>query len=126
MKKLWPDIEGGEKESPVSILKEVASEVYDLTDGLLDAKVTTTYHNERMQHKLFILAPSMDDYSYELMIVKHAVSMYPVSVQYWDTDGEEVHKEAETKEKYLEVLEEALKSDETKRIIEALMTQSQE
>ena len=126
MKSLWPEFEKDEKESPVSILKEVASDLYEITDGLLDAKVNSKYIKEKIQHRFVIVAPSMDNYSYELMIVMHGIDMYPVYVHHWNTEGNEIRQEAETKEKYVEVLEEVLKSAETKRIIEALMTQSQE
>jgi len=78
---LWGNIATEELvRTPVSILREQATLLGKKTGNVLEARVETFRLNEGwLGHRLLLVAPSLDDYTYELLKFSHPIQIYPVN-----------------------------------------------
>jgi hypothetical protein len=114
---LWPDdLIEEEVDAPVVILRKQADFLSAKTKGMLTARVQTSADEGLLTHTFIIVAPSLDDYTYELFIVMHDFELYPVTIQVGQ-DSEE----AQSKEEYLTKLRTLFGSLRTKRLIRGLL-----
>jgi hypothetical protein len=78
---LWPDIEQSKDVLPVTILREQAAALGKKTSHLLEGRVSTrTDEDGNFVHSFYVVAPTMDNYSYRLLTITHGAEPYPVTV----------------------------------------------
>ena len=144
---LWPeDLELDDIVPPVTILKQQAVLLGKKTKNLLEGQVTTfsaaggmmgslsqplvvggsgkfSITNSAVQTTLFhnfdLVASTLNGYKYTLFSASHNINMYPVSIAY---DDQRI--ECSTEQEFLQALKSIFNSDETRRVISALIAQS--
>jgi len=145
---LWPQIEVKPGNTPLGILRQQASLLGSRTNNLLEGQVTTQNVGGRFVHTLSVVAPSLDYFSSEILVVCHeATALFPAFVgklgEVVMEDLQEDHGIGATRavlaqppfpepavevgdqQGLLLVLRYALSSDRTTKVLEALLTQSQ-
>jgi len=119
---LWPEeIAPANVTPPATILQSQASLLTKRTKYKLRGSVVTTNLGGSLRHSFLLVAPTLQDYRYELFEVAHGVMPYPVSV-YSAPKGVST-AEIPDEHSFVEWLRSVLASDETKRIIGALLAQ---
>ena len=148
MKDLWPsDIATHRVKSPVVILREQASLLGKKTSNIIQAEVqmllTSADADNEFGYAFFIVAPALNNYRYQLLTVWHQVDLYPVQIfvegQILEELGSGVQIEHEynqhspedipyiavdSEEQFLDNLAKVFGSSKTKRVITALLSQS--
>lgn len=120
---LWPKILLNEVEkSPKSILNEQAKFLSDSTKNILNAVVVTIGYNDgNIEHTFDIIAPSLNGYRYSLMTIsQQGFQLYPCNLHSKKTYA------ISNENDLLKKLKEIFSSDETKKIIYALISQSRD
>jgi|SRR5580704_11457978 hypothetical protein len=113
---LWGDLNTAELvPTPVSILKEQAALLGKKTGNLIEARVETSFSGDGFSHRLLLVAPALDGYTYELLKFYHRAELYPVFAAGMQLENEEFFK------KWLGT---KLSSPETHQIITNLLSQS--
>jgi hypothetical protein len=80
-KNLWGELPAdAELRTPTQLLKEQASALSDATRGALEGVVSVAHQQEKFVITLSILAPALENYSYEVLYVEHPLQMYPLKV----------------------------------------------
>jgi hypothetical protein len=130
LQNLWPtDLAPTVERTPLTILKEQAAQLGTMTKNLLEGRVETATTGSgravRFSHAFNIAAPSLG-YTYQLLILQHSLELYPISVAFYGSTsappkGQRLASEAE----FLDYLRKVFASDETRRIIGALLAQVQ-
>jgi hypothetical protein len=115
---LWGEIAPSAVRTPASILREQASLLGSKTNHLIEGQVDTQVSGSRFNHSFNLVAPALENYSYELFRIWHEVNIYPVSYGY--QRGEQLENE----EAFVDWLGQKLSSVETKRIIGNLLAQA--
>src|SRR5271166_5136083 len=120
---LWGNIDTQEiKRTPLSILKEQAMLLGKKTRNVIEAKVETRpYSGGWLGHKLLLVAPVLDNYTYELVEIYHPIQLYPVSP---DSLVASQAKLLPDEPSFMKWLGERLSSSETHRIVTNLLSQS--
>jgi hypothetical protein len=113
----WGELAPADVVTPVTLLREQASKLGAKTRHVIEARVDTKTANKTFVHSLVLQVPSLDDYEYELLKVRHGIALYPVS------DANSL-KEFPDEESFVEWLRQELSSPPTKRIIGNLMAQA--
>jgi hypothetical protein len=116
---LWGEISELAVRTPVAILREQAALLGTKTKNLVEARVTTEPHGNAFLHRFDLVAPPLDNYTYNLFNVRHGIDFYPIQV--W---GEE--KKLDSEEEFLNWLGEKLSAESTKRVIRNLVAQMSE
>lgn len=129
-KNLWGDIENLPKSKPpIAILKEQSQILEKLTKGLLTGYISDNKSNRReiFLFEFFIIAPSLNNYRYNVLSIKYDVGLYPVEVSDMTVDIGKLIKEKknENHEEFELNLQEILSSDKVKRVISGLLAQIQ-
>jgi hypothetical protein len=121
----WPDIETTPTfTTPLTILKEQAAALAKKTKGLLEGRVdTTTDVFDRFEHLFRIVAPTLDNYAYELFRVKHNVLLYPVEIE-WSRLGNPDTMKIDSEQEFERALKQILSSTETMKVISNLLAQA--
>ena len=119
---LWPsDLSPATIVTPVAILREQAAKVGARTNDLLEGRVTTRVQGKtRFMHYFSVVAPSLDNYAYQLLEVTHEAEPYPL-LAHCTTD--QAWRELHSEDEFLAYLREVFSSEETKRVIGALLAQ---
>ncbi|HWE96490.1 MAG TPA: hypothetical protein VG269_21185 [Tepidisphaeraceae bacterium] len=129
---LWPmDFGPVDAHLPVVILREQAALLSKKTSGLVQAEVRTSSREHSalkiacdFEHRFYLIAPALDNYRYYLFMVGHgAADLYPVHFYPRESEGEDV--ELRSEKEFLNKLAEVFSSDDTRRIIQTLIAQSQ-
>jgi hypothetical protein len=105
---------------PVAHLREQAELLSKKTGRELVGRVLTSRYQRDFLHRFLIVAPSLDDYSYELLWVRHSAEMYPLSINSEALGGT---VECANEEAFLTKLRTVLADDRTKRVIAAIRAQ---
>ena len=121
MADLWGDLpNANDIRTPHSILLEQANHLKVKTQGLLVGNVLRSTEIEHFYNTLQIIAPSLSNYTYNVLRVTHTITLYPCNV----------HSFAQSKswapgdERQLEeVLAEILRSAQVHRVINGLQAQ---
>ena len=113
----WGEISPATFRTPISILREQASLLGPKTKNLVEAEVSTSSHDGVFYHTMYLIAPGLDNYRYQLLRVSHQIGLYPVSDFY--SPAAPLRDE----EAFVKWLQAKLSSAETKKIIEALLAQ---
>lgn len=73
-KNLWGELpDAADIRSPVTILREQASLLTQMTNGTLQGEVYLENSGGRFSSTLYILAPALDDYRYSVLSVQYPV-----------------------------------------------------
>jgi hypothetical protein len=131
---LWSDDISVDVLSPLAILRAQAAQLGRMTKGLLKAEVaTTTGTNKWVQHQLDLMAPVLDYYRHRVLTARHHMDMvYPVTVDaecFNDPTGSPElgsSREAPTEEEFIQLVRQALQSNEVKLVIQSLIARSNE
>lgn len=117
---LWGSLDAKDlvQRTPLSILREQAGLLGQKTNNLIEAQVARTSHyGSDFVLALNIVVPGLDSYTYELLSVRHPVTLYPVTVL---SDGTTLENE----EAFVNWLRAKLSSQDTHRIIGNLLSQA--
>lgn len=105
--------------TPLTILKEQAEALKDVTQGLLYGDVSTsTLERGLLRHEFEIIAPALNNYTYRLFSVTHSMFLYPVSVSMGNNTTT-----LSDEGSFIDKIKEILGSDETSRILAGLLAQ---
>ncbi len=119
---LWGDLPAAESlRTPLHMLKEQASILTKLTNGVLEGHVSTTRSGRKLDHTLAIIAPALQGYVYLVVTVNHDIAIYPIRI-HDDVEGRtfEVKDEAG----FTQVIGDILSSQKVKSVIAGLLAQS--
>ena len=109
---------------PVAILKEFAQELNKTTKGLLIARVIQEDYDFDNPHELgfqfLIVAPSLNNYSYEVLTISHDPGLYPLSIVAEEKNRIQILNQ----ESFEEELKRIFSSPKIKRIINGLLATS--
>lgn len=114
----WGDLGVAELRTPVTIMREQAALLGAKTQNLIEARVRTSVLDNYFWHFFDLIVPSMDNYSYELFSVWHAVELYPVRIPERPFGAQQLP----TEQAFTDWLRDKLSSAETKRIITNLLS----
>jgi len=118
---LWPgDIGESELRTPLAILKEQATLLGAKTGQLVTAEVESRAEDEWFFHRFYLVAPALE-YKYKLFTVRHPISLYPMFTY---SGGGPWSAPIDSEAGFLDWLRKALTSEETRRIVRALIAQS--
>ena len=135
---LWPEIEQSTVVPPVAILREQAAALGNKTSHLLEGRVDSrTDGAGNFIHSFYVVAPTLDNYTYNLFSISHGADAYPVTVSRPQRMGPDKHiirlgpdnrplpetLIINSEKELLDYLREVLNSDKTKRIVGSLLAQ---
>lgn len=116
---LWGELPTGEGlRTPVAILQEQAKFLTDLTKGLLVGRVVIRNENNQLGANFAIVAPTLNNYTNILFSITYPIELYPLNF-YMQNRGESISSELS----FIVKLRTVLSSDQTKKLINALLAQ---
>ena len=128
MTDLWPDdLEASEIRAPASILKEQGAMLAEKTGNELIGRLRSTQKGI-FRYKFLIEAPSLS-YAYELLLITHDVTLYPVIIYPDESICREVLPEsdisvkADNEEAFIEVIKKIFGATRTREVISSLLAQ---
>lgn len=139
MSSLWPaDIGHVDVKTPAAILREQASLLGDKTQNIVTAKVKKGESREDPFYYTFYLVASSYSYQYKLFAISYGFKYYPVQF-YVEEDIKELLSgymskslkqesqgpTANSEEEFLEIVGKIFNAEKTKRIINALIAESE-
>ena len=117
----WGALEANEliQRTPLSILREQATLLGQKTGNLVEAQVERRTVAGDFVLVLKLVVPGLDDYTYELLKIRHPISLYPVNdiSKYPSVDLKDENA-------FVVWLRAKLSSPETHRIISNLLSQA--
>jgi len=121
-KNLWGELPNAETiRTPYTILKEQASILSEITNGLLIGEVVVNIQKENfLAMTLRIKAPSLNNYTYSVVDVQQPIQLYPVGIRNLIKN---TWTEYSSEEEFENALGQILSSQEVKRVISALLAQ---
>jgi hypothetical protein len=123
MPDLWPpDLAPATELPPVAMLREQAAHLATRTQGQIEGLVKTDKAGANLVHTFYLVVPALDNYSYRLLMVGHPLQFYPLSV---DAEVMGQSFSAENQQQYEQILKAVLSSEQTRRVIGALLSQVQ-
>jgi hypothetical protein len=126
---LWPaDLAKQNVQTPVSILRAQAAHLGQKTSNLVEGRVDTLSREGRIYHRFLLVAPALDNYSYELFRISHEATMYPIVVEEEPRASDNLRintrKMLSSEDEFVDWLRSALSSEQTRRVVESLFSQS--
>lgn len=116
-----PNVEG--HNTPVAVIREQASLLGELTNGLVRGAVHTS-GSDLVVHELNLIVPALNNYTYTLLFVRHdPLTLYPVyiGVPAWAEGGQ-----AENEAEFTELLEQYLRDERTQSVLRSLIMQARD
>jgi hypothetical protein len=110
--------------TPTSILREQASILNQLTKGVLIGSVEqepTT--NNTLAYNFAITAPAINHHKFTILTVQYSITIYPLSLTDRTTS---VQRQCLNEEGFTSALKGILSSTQVRRVISALLIQSQD
>jgi hypothetical protein len=107
--------------TPKTMLTEQADFLNQTTGGLIRAQVNATQNGANLSFSLSIIAPVLNNYNFTVCMVTHDVNIYPCKIY---SSEDNTWQDCENEEELRVRLRTVLSSDKTRRIIEALLSQS--
>ncbi len=123
---LWPELEQSQVVPPVAILREQAAALGKKAKHLLEGNVETrTTPSGKFNHTFYIVAPALENYTYELYSIEQGADQYPVVAPRLTTNALAGPPQLvlQTETELLEYVRDVLNSDRTKRIVGSLLAQ---
>jgi len=136
MDNLWPEdiFDNSIKiRPPVQILKEQASIFNERSKKIVVAEVVSVHITDASKFGFMfkIKAPALNNYSFSLFYVIHKIELYPVSLtideEFYKGNGGELKKDsmASDEQEFNAILRDVFTSQKLKKIISAILAQSQ-
>jgi len=124
---LWPaDKVSVDIVSPLVILKKQANALTDMTKGLIVGRVDSSEENDRLRHKLVVVAPVID-VVYTIVEAKHPKHVpYPATLTWSGFPSILNSEETNTERGFLDLLEKVLTSDRTMSLLNSAIAQTNE
>lgn len=133
---LWPDDIGSSKlRAPVVILREQAKFLGERTQRLVTGCIQSIPpKNNQFSYTFCLVAPILNQYQFPLFTIEHDIDFYPLKVfprfeelfQIFNNDDDVgTHIEVHSEQEFIALLISLFSSPETRRVIHALMAQSQ-
>jgi hypothetical protein len=125
MPDLLPDDFGTETVSPpLVVLREQAEHLTRRTGGLVVARVSTAATGApTFLHRFILEVPSLDDYVFELLLVSHPLTFYPL--EFWGGSPNIPHfKDIKDQGQFEVALREFFAHPEVRRIVASLKAQA--
>ena len=127
-KNLWGELSSYETlRTPYTILKEQASILTEITNGLLMGEVKLFQPNSSNRNDLKFIAdlnikvPSLNNYTYAVVSVEYSINLYPLVVNNYVVNDH--GRNCSSEEEFENALGEILSSEEVKKVISALLSQ---
>lgn len=121
-KHLWGNLENiATVRTPKEILSEQASHLYIATGYKLQGQIRERSSGSKFLVSLDIVAPALDNYSYEVLRAIYDLDVYPVNVR--DVANGKDY-EVKNEKEFLDVIEKILSSPEVHKVISVLISQS--
>jgi hypothetical protein len=122
---LWGDLSNFRKiRTPKTILAEQAAILNEATMGVVRAQVSSSGDNSgNITHTLSLIAPVLGNYQFTVLYVAHDVSVYPCRILSPPNAG---WVSCEDEEHFARQLVSVLGNEKTRRVIESLLSQSNE
>lgn len=121
---LWGELPETETtRTPLQILNEQASALTQMTNGVLVGFVYEAHQRWKpFAYELGIRAPALNEYSITVLSIYHDLVMYPIQV----LDSLRNHRfpDCNDETSFLDALKETLQSPESRKVIAALLHQS--
>lgn len=124
---LWGEIALEPARTPVVILREQAALLAKKTNGIVEARVSTSVVSARLVHRFSLVVPALEDYTYELFYISQGANIYPVETSRNTRPGMIPIEGADTlldEEAFVDWLRTKLSSEGTKKIINNLVAQA--
>jgi hypothetical protein len=121
-KNLWGELPNAETiRTPYTILKEQASILSEITNGLLIGEtIVNSQRNALLNIGLRIKAPSLNNYTYSVVQVEQPIQLYPVGII--NLIKNSIVK-CSSEEEFENALGEILSSQDVNRVISGLLAQ---
>jgi len=121
---LWGSLEGFKIiKTPLLILREQAELLTQATQGILQGYIHVKPEGGNNELSFYIIAKQQNQYKYEVLRITHGVKIYPVKVgNLVESKG---WKNCENEAIFLGEIRSILSSQETRKIIESLLSQSE-
>jgi ribosomal protein L6P/L9E len=127
---LWGELpDSTDEKPPVTILKEQAEVLSQITNGILHGRVTRESVDKGFTFTLDIVAPYLD-YTFEVLEAEHGIEFYPVKLRAGERRlvdrkiEEPTRITCKTEEELVEGLAQILSSPRVRKVIAALLAQS--
>ena len=123
---LWPDLEQSQVIPPVAILREQAAALGRKTNYLLEGQVRTANVGEgKFRHTFLIVAPALDNYTYDLFWIEHGADQYPVEVPSLTLKEHMLSdtKTIQSQDELVDYIRQVLNSGKTKKVVSSLLAQ---
>jgi hypothetical protein len=120
---LWPtDFRPLGPLPPVAILREQAVRLSAKTNNQVTAEVSCPPpQGDQLEYHLDLIAPHLGHYRYRLLSIQHGLGYYPLQL-FADVPGAPLR--ASSEDEFVRALRAVLASDETRRVIGALLAQT--
>lgn len=106
---------------PIAVLKELAQGLEKRTQGLLVGKIEQTVYQDRsFILDFYITAPTLNNYSYQVLKINHDIDFYPLKVT-----GSEINSsvQANNQKELEDFLKLIISTPEVKKVINGLLAQ---
>lgn len=145
---LWPDKFKIDVQTPYTILRVQATYLAKVTRGILEAVVETEQSKEKVHHRLVVIAPAFNAYRHTLITANHHPNLpYPVEVRAAGLEESQTRRRqgagivpgvlpetyqvtgypsASNDDQMVQLVEKALRSEETQSVILSLIAKSNE
>jgi hypothetical protein len=123
MPDLWPsDFGQSDVVPPVSILREQADLIGKKTRGVIYGTIQTSKAGTDFLHEFMLVVPTLDNYTYRLLFVRHPIQLYPATLT-----AELLQQDfrAGTADEFVRQLGAVLSSPQTIEIVRVLLSQAQ-
>ncbi|SRR5260221_8681887 len=125
-KNLWGEISTEQLlRTPTSVLREQATALTKATKAILEGHVRVSSRDGLFAITLSIVAPTIDNYEFDVVYATHGVDLYPVTVAPdWDRYSRDAQVDCDDEDELLAALEKILGSSRVQRVIKSLLAQS--
>jgi len=122
---LWPAEFGTSAGvTPKSVLNRQAHVITEKTEGRVEGEVSTRALGRDFAHTLYLVSPSLDNYRFFVVRVRHALNhMYPLTIALWEKD--EAGREVAELDGLCVELQSVLQSEPVMEVVRSLVAQSQ-
>jgi hypothetical protein len=117
----WVIPSGIAEKSPLTILREQADKLTEVTRGRLRGRVSTSRYGDDLLISLSVAVPALDGYTVEILQYRQPPVMYPGYLQQF---GETSSVKLDTEQQFTDALKQILGSASIQRKISALLAQS--
>lgn len=118
---LWGDMPDVETlKTPLLILKEQAELLQEKTKGMLVGQIVASQNGQNFTYTFSIVAPTLNNYTYRVLMVSHALGFYPAVV--YDSQKNNIAISCENEEEYKKCLSGLFSSEKNKAAISKLLT----